>query len=736
MGYEPIAVVGRGCVLPDALDPDTFWENIAAGRDSLSAVPEGRWRLPHRFAMGSPAEHLDRTWTDRGGYVRGFDAVFDPSGLALAPEEILGLDPLFRWVVHGARQALREAGYEGPLPRAGLVLGNLSYPTAAGSAFAEHVWLSALPPALREALLTGERRARPDARDRFSSALPARLAARALGLGAGAWALDAACASSLYAIKHACDRLHDGTADLMVAGAVNRVDNLFLHIGFCGLSAVSATGRGRPFDRAADGLTHGEGAGFVALTRLSRARTAGLPVLGVIRGIGLSNDGRGGGLLSPAQEGQVRAMRQAYAVAGLAPESVSLVECHATGTPVGDAVEARSMAEVYARGTDVPVGSAKSNVGHLLASAGVAGLLKVLGALRSGVRPASLGAERPIEELDGTPLRVLTAPEPWPGPCRAAVSAFGFGGTNAHLIIDAPDAAERPGGPARRTRPAVRPVPVREKPAPLAIVALGARVGEGGGTEDFRRAVLGGERRGPVAEIAVRLPGLAFPPLSMDRTMPPQLMVLEAAREAVRGLSLPRERTMVVIGMGVDPAVARAGARWRVPYWLEAAGADAGARAAEVRDAFAPPMAAERVVGSLPNLVANRISTQLDLGGPGFAVSAEEASGLVALDLAARALRTGEADVALVGAVDLSCEPVHRAALRELGREAEPGDAAVVLVVKPLDAARRDGDTVMAVLDEEAADAADLVVGDGPGAAFDPVSAFGRAHAAHGLVSV
>ncbi|WP_431038314.1 beta-ketoacyl synthase N-terminal-like domain-containing protein [Streptomyces sp. P6-2-1] len=737
MGWEPIAVVGRGCVLPDALDPDTFWENIAAGRDSLSAVPDGRWRLPHRWAMGSVAEHLDRTWTDRGGYVRGFDAVFDPSGFALEPERILALDPLFQWVLHGVRQALGEAGCEGPRPRAGLVLGNLSYPTAAGSAFAEHVWLSALPPSSREALLTGGPGKRPDARNRFSSGLPAHLAARALGLGAGAWALDAACASSLYAIKLACDRLHDGTADLMVAGAVNRVDNLFLHVGFCGLSAVSRTGRSRPFHREADGLMHGEGAGFVALTRLSRARAEGLPVLGVIRGIGLSNDGRGGGLLSPAREGQVRAMRLAYAAAGVAPESVSLVECHATGTPVGDAVEARSMAEVYARATDVPVGSAKSNVGHLLASAGVAGLLKVLGALRTGVRPASLGAERPIDALNGAPLRVLTAAEPWQGPRRAAVSAFGFGGTNAHLIVDAPGTEPGPGGSSRRrTVPAAPPAPVRSKPAPLAIVALGARVGEGRSTEDFRRAVLGGERRGPVEEIAVELTGLAFPPLSLDRTRPQQLLVLEAAREAVRGLSLPRERTMVVIGTGVDPGVARAGARWRVPYWLERTGAAAGAGTAEAQDAFAPPMTAESVVGSLPNLVANRISTQLDLAGPGFAVSAEEASGLVALDLAARALRAGEADVALVGAVDLSCEPVHRAALRELGRDAQPGDAAVVLVVKPLDAARGDGDTVLALLDEEATGAPGMVIGDGPEAAFDPGAAFGRAHAAHGLVCV
>lgn len=742
MEFEPIAVVGRGCVLPDALDPDTFWDNIAAGRSSLSAVPEGRWRLPRHRAMGSVDDHLDRTWTDAGGYVRGFESVFDPGGLRIAPERILSLDPLFHWVLYGVRQALTEAGREGPLPGAGLVLGNLSYPTPTGAALAEHVWLSAQRPALRDALLTGERRRRPDARNRFSSGLPAHLAARALGLGAGAWSLDAACASSLYAVKLACDRLHDGTADLMVAGAVSRADPLYLHVGFCGLSATSRTGRSRPFHRDADGLLPGEGAGFVALMRLSDARAARLPVLGVIRGVGLSNDGRGAGLISPAEEGQVRAMRLAYGAAGVAPGTVSLVECHATGTPVGDAVEARGMARVFGTGDDVPIGSVKSNVGHLLASAGMAGLLKVLGALRAGIRPATLGAEQPLEALAGTPLRVLTAPEPWSGPRRAAVSAFGFGGTNAHLVVDLPD-----GDPVSAVAPPLPPAAgvssparVRKSPAgrtPVAIVALGARVGDGTCTEDFRRAVLGGERRGPAAGITVELTDLCFPPLALERTARPQLLVLEAAREAVRSVSLPRERTMVVIGMGVDPEVARAGARWRVPHWLERAGLATAPESADlVRDAFVPPMTAEGVVGTLPNLVANRISTQLDLAGPGFAVSAEEASGLVALELAARAVRSGEADAALVGATDLSCEAVHRAARRELGREDEPGDAAVVLVLKSLDSARRDGDTVVALLDEENADAPDMVIGDGPDAVFDPASSFGRAHAAYGLVSV
>src|SRR2546423_12867725 len=168
------------------------------------------------------------------------------------------------------------------------------------------------------------------------SGLPAHLAAEALGLGAGALALDAACASSLYGIKLACDRLHDRTADLMVAGAVSCADDLFIHIGFSALSALSRTGRSRPFHREADGLVPAEGAAFVALMRLADALTTDRPILGVIRGVGLSNDGRGAGLLAPSVEGQERAMRHAYELAGLPPGTVSLLECHATGTPVGD----------------------------------------------------------------------------------------------------------------------------------------------------------------------------------------------------------------------------------------------------------------------------------------------------------------------------------------------------------------------------------------------------------------
>jgi len=720
MEREPIAVVGRGCVLPGALDPDTFWDNIAAGECSLSPVPDGRWRLPG----GCPGRQDQESagWAEVGGYVHGFEQAFDPAGFAADAGQIVRLDPLYRWVLHAARQALREAGQQQAVPsvpasRTGLVLGNLSYPSAGLTRFAEQIWRDGQP---------GDD---TDPMERFSSGLPAHFAARALGLGAGSFALDAACASSLYAVKLGCDRLHDGTADLMLAGAVTCPDDLLIHSGFRALSAMSRTGRSRPFHRGADGLVPGEGAVLVALMRLPDAISAGARILGVIRAIGLSNDGQRGGLLAPDEDGQTRAMRLAYQAACVPPETVSLLECHATGTRVGDSVEARGAARIFGESKDLPVGSVKSNVGHLLAAAGGTGLLKVLGAMRAGVRPATLGADDPIEEFDGTPLRVLTDPEDWPGARRAAVSAFGFGGANAHLVIDAWEAAS----PVRST--GRRPAPAAD--GPVAITAIGARVGDGADAEDFREAVLLGQQRpGPRASIDVQLTGLRFPPVDLESAHAQQVLVLEAAREAARGVRLPRERTMVIVGMGVDPEVARYAALRRAP----------GAPDSETA---VPPLTASGVLGTMPNLVANRINMQLDLAGPGFTVSAEEASGLVALELASRALRAGEADAALVGAVDLSCEQVHQAALRELGRQRRPGDAAVVLVLKRLADARRDGDPVIAVLDDAPAFPGQngLAVGDrgcdalgvsdfDGGGQFDPAGLFGTAHAAHGLVSL
>jgi 3-oxoacyl-(acyl-carrier-protein) synthase/3-hydroxymyristoyl/3-hydroxydecanoyl-(acyl carrier protein) dehydratase/1-acyl-sn-glycerol-3-phosphate acyltransferase len=740
MRTEPIAIVGQACTLPEALTPAELWANVLGARDCLSRAPAGRWGLPRAAAMGTWDDAADRTWTDVGGYVTGFESAFDPAGFFLLPEEIQALDPLFQWVLHGAREALQSVGHEAPSPRAGLVLGGLSFPTSGMARYAESLWLGAQAPGFAGGR-TAERAgvARPHARNRFSSGLPAHLAARALGLGAGSFALDAACASSLYAIKLACDRLHDGSADVMVAGAVSRTDDLFTHVGFCALGAMSRTGRSRPFHRDADGLVPAEGAGFVVLQRLGDAVAAGRRILGVIRAVGLSNDGRGRGLLAPSEEGQERAMRQAYAAAEITPREIGLVECHATGTLVGDAAEVRSMARVFAGCDGVPIGSLKSNLGHLVAAAGVAGLMKVLAALESGQRPPTLHVDAPIDALHATPFRLLCESEAWTGPRRAAISAFGFGGNNAHLIVEAWDEHEKP--------VMIGAAPVAAPRLPVAIVAIGARVADGESTHDFARALFAGKAsKDARVSVEVALDGLKFPPRDLGQTLAQQTLVLEAAREAAKGVKLPRDRTSVLIGMGCDPELARYGARWMLRVWAETWSREAGgvvdpAWLEEARSAFQNKLEAAGVLGAMPNITANRINGQIDVAGPSFSVAAEEASGIVALELAARGLRAGEIDAAVVGAVDLSHEIVHRTALKELGREKHPGDAAIVLVVKRLADARRDGNHVFAVLDDgddvgDGDQAEVLALGDGAPSSVDLGEMFGYAHAANGLLHV
>ncbi|MEO6651915.1 MAG: beta-ketoacyl synthase N-terminal-like domain-containing protein [Ilumatobacteraceae bacterium] len=763
--FAPIAVVGRACVLPGALSPEQLWARVVAGDDVITQVPSGRWNVAADDVMCQSGDDCtDRTWSNRGGYVDGFETVFDPGGFGLPRDEIVALDPLFQWTFHTARAALRDAGHaDGDADRFGAIFGNLSFPSAGMAAFVQASSLSDVTPDAPPADLAG-------ARNRFMSGLPALLLEQALGLGAGAFALDAACASSLYAIKLACDRLHGGEADLMLAGAVNCADDLFIHQGFTALQALSPTGRSRPFHRDADGLVPAEGCGFLALRRLDDAVRDGDTIHGVIRGIGLSNDGRGRGMLVPAVAGQVRAMTEALTVAGLSSTAVSLLECHATGTAVGDSTEITSTAQVYADCSDLPIGSLKSNTGHLITAAGVAGIIKVIEAMRHEVRPPTLHAEEPVDALDGSPFRLLTEAEPWrrsecpDGVLRAGVSAFGFGGNNAHLIIEEPPsttasstasttasttasstARTTAAGPTR-TGPATTWPPTND--APIAIVGIGVIAASAVGRAAFTAALiddaacLDDDGTGPMPDIDLPIGDLKFPPNDLQAALGQQLAMLQVADEAIAGCgSLPTDRTGVYVGMGTDPQTARFGARWRLPALARTWGADQE-WAERARDEFGPALTAAGVLGSMPNLVANRLNSQYDLGGPSCTVSAEEHSGLDALRLAVTALRAGDIDVALVGAVDLSCDPAHRDAADLVlpSDRRPPGDAAVMLVVKRLDDAVRDRDRVFSIIPGDADDVDDARAGDlqvGPGSDTMSVThLFGHAHAASGLLHV
>ena len=681
--HEPIAIVGQSCILPGALSPEELWQAIAAGRNLISRIPADRHET-----FPDAAGYADRT----GGYVRGFGEVFDPRGFHLPADQITGLDPLFHWSLHCARIAWQEAGGQRLADRrTGVILGNMSYPTTTMCEYARHV---------RE-----DQPGTTDARNRFMSGLPALVIRDALALHGPAYALDAACASSLYALKNACDLLVQGQTDVMLAGAVNRADELFIHAGFAALGALSATGCSAPFSRQADGLLPAVGAAFVALKRLRDALTDGDTIHGIIHGIGVSNDGRSRGLLVPSSRGQVQAISKAWDEAGLDPTLVSLMECHATGTPLGDRTELLSMNEVFSEADDIPIGSFKSNTGHLVTVAGLAGMLKIIGAMKAGIRPPSLHADDPIEELAGSPFRVLHQAEPWDeSPRLAGLSAFGFGGNNAHLVIGCPRSMDLvrsgTGQPSRQSA--------------VAVVGLGAVVGDCADSRSFARTEQSdeGRMRGITPSVKLPLQSLRFPPADLKKTLPQQLVMLRAAMEAMEETSIPARRTGVFVGMGVDPEVCRYATRLHKGI-----------------DAVSAGIIAPRVIGSMPNIPANRLNSHFDLTGPGYSISAEEDSGTIGLDLAILALNQGELDACLVGAVDLNGQDkVHHHAGNHplMALPEQEGDAAVALVLKREEDARRDGDIIYGLIESAA----------GPDAcrASRPMGPFGHAHAASGLL--
>ncbi|MFO0728875.1 MAG: beta-ketoacyl synthase N-terminal-like domain-containing protein [Myxococcota bacterium] len=673
--FSPIAIVGRACLLPGAATPGALWDHVAAGRSLIRTLTAARLGMEPGAVLGPPGA-ADRAYSLAGGWVEVPESEWRTA-------EAQGLDPLFHWVIHTGRTALEQAAPEAGL-RTGAIIGNLSFPSQGMAEDAAARVLTSQGDRLGAGLLERLGLRPRDPRDRFMSGLPAHLLASALGLRAGATCLDAACASSLYAIRLAAERLAQGQADLMLAGAVSRADPLFLEIGFSALSALSLTGQSRPFDQDADGLLPAEGAAMVALMRLEDAIRTKRPILGVIRGVGLSNDGRARGLLAPSSEGQVRAMRAAYQMAGLRPTEVQLIEAHATGTRLGDETELQSLREVFAGASpaSVRVGSLKGNLGHSITAAGMAGLLKVLGAFEVQQLPPTRCA-RPIPGFEGdSPFRLVSALEPWPEgpePRRAAVSAFGFGGNNAHLIVE-----------EHRPRAVPKAHPVRSAPR-LGVVAL-------------RKQASAGQSRG----VSVELEGVRFPPNDLQQALPQQLLALETTRALVHALepgALRPESTAVIFGMGCDVRVTSYGIRWRAAAWAEALepqqdASERGRWVEALRGATIAPLTAAGVLGTMPNLVANRLNTQLDLGGPSFTVSAEELSGVVALELAASLIRAGDVEAALVGAVETGEDLRHREAKAALtGTAAEPESSCVALLLMPVALAEARGLKVLVELE-------------------------------------
>lgn len=697
--FEPIAIVGRACVLPGALSPEALFEAVREARVLIDEAPEGAWGLDSRrlLADRAPGPGAEHVVSNRGGYVRGFDDVFDAAAFAERVPDVHRLDPLTQWLLHCTKTALAEAGVEAAPPGTGLVVGNLSYPTVEHTRFVEDVWLGHGVNAPKPGLAG----VTSDPRNRFSSGGPTHVVAQAFGLTGDVFALDAACASSLYALDIACRRLRDRESDLMLAGGVARADPLFINLGFTALNALSRSGQSRPLHKDADGLLPADGAGLVALKRLDDAIADGNRIFGVIRAIGLSNDGRQSGFLAPATEGQIRAMRAAYEQTEITPADIDFIECHATGTSRGDTVELDSLAAIWGDGPKPAIGSLKGNIGHPITASGVASLLKVLSSFEAELLPPT-PCDDPLPAIGEYGFRLLTEAAPWTsdGPRRAAISNFGFGGNNAHLVVEEwtgdtgegrETDAKTPGGGAAASG------------AAIAVTGMGVIVGKDVGLPSFvRRLVSPDDGADTVTEeVVLAMSDLGFPPNDLQESLAQQSSILAVLDEALDQVGeVDPARTGVYIGMCVDPEAARHGLRVRLRELLSPEADQDGWR--EVNARSARHLTSAGVIGCMPNIPANRVHARQDWTAPGFTVAGEELSGLDALKLAVRALQAGDIDAAVVGASDFSHEPAHIAAAEAVlpHDRQKPGDAAVALILMREDVARGRGVDVFATFDD------------------------------------
>jgi acyl transferase domain-containing protein/acyl carrier protein/NAD(P)-dependent dehydrogenase (short-subunit alcohol dehydrogenase family) len=457
-----IAIVGVGAILPDAPNALAFWNNILNKRYSITETPPERWSIADYYDPDPAAP--DKTYSKIGGWVRGF--TFDWKRFKIPPRVAAAMDEGQQWAVTIAAEALADYGYpERPLDtdRTGVILGTamggeLHYITHQRVVFPDYVHLlerteawRRLPRDVQQALIAQwhaelDRSLPPVTEDTMPGELPNIVSGRVanvLNLRGPNFITDAACASTLAAVDAACEQLINHQCDAVVSGGVDRNMGPSTFVKFCKIGALSATGT-RPFGDGADGFVMGEGSAAFLLKRLADAERDGDRIYAVIRGVGGSSDGKGKGITAPNPIGQILAVERAWQDAGLDPATATLVEAHGTSTRVGDVVEVESLSACFGRAErgSIGLGSVKSNIGHLKAGAGAAGLLKAVMAIYHKILPPTLNCEKPNPNINfnATPFYLLTEAREWERrgntPRRAGVSAYGFGGTNFHIVLE------------------------------------------------------------------------------------------------------------------------------------------------------------------------------------------------------------------------------------------------------------------------------------------------------------
>ncbi|MFN6529234.1 PfaB family protein [Nostoc sp. ChiSLP03a] len=755
---EKIAIIALSCLFPDAKNPEEYWQNIVNQKDSTSSATVEEIGVDPTIFYNPVKGIPDKTYSLKGGYIRNFQ--FNPSEYNLPLEFVDSLDNTFKWSLYAAKQAIEQSGYWGNqtvLAKCGVILGNLSFPTKLSNQLFSPIYQQAINPAVRELLqdedfdLAFPSATKASLYNAMISGLPASIVAQALSLSQINLCLDAACSSSFYAIKLASHYLWSHKADVMLAGAISCADSLFVRMLFSGVQGYAENGISRPLDKSSRGLIPADGVGMVMLKRYSDAVKDGDNILATICGNGLSNDGKGKHLLSPNPKGQILAFERAYNEAKVSPKTIDYLECHATGTLLGDTTEFNSIETFFGQNQAAPlVGSAKANTGHLLTAAGMVGLTKVILSMSHGVIPATMNVSEPLTSENGTisANKIVRTATAWPNnnaPIkRAAISAFGFGGTNSHLILE-----QGTTGESVESTPSVPPTKV-------AIVGMDAFFGSCNGLDAFERSIYDGTQHFTSLppqrwhgienqESVLKEYGLAdgkapvgayiknfeidtlsckIPPNEIEKLNPQQLLFLKVSDRAVKDAKLQEGGNVaVIVAAETEFSVHQLQQRWNLSWQVKDGLLNQGiSLPAEqlaqletiVKDSIHQPVEIGEYVSHIANIMASRISALWNFTGPAFTVSAGENSALKALEVAQMLLATGEVDAVVVGAVDLAggvenvlfrnqFAPINTG-VNTLGYDQQSngwtvGEGAGAVVLKRYEEAKEDNERIYAVID-------------------------------------